>query len=325
MNRSRHRPWIWLRKLLQQLRDLSRRLVEDATVDLRAVFFTWRHGGGRHARPHAIKHAREAIQNRLNRKHCLHFMMRQPRTIEVDKEAACALNARERKRRFNRASAQAGKIHLAHQALCIQLQTAGILIALDAIQQCVDGVRKRGGRKAAKQLDRLIKRMHLDIKTFMFGIRASRGNGTGSRCAKDAVAQIKRRQEITVAKTAFRIPGGLVGVLAHRALHSTLEVRNTTQAPMFIKHANRSRLCIGALANHQIGNIRKRRILHRSTRTVHFAGHVDIAQNLDLRSSDKPDNIAGLLSILAKRAGNRAVRFVVELLGHVREAFFARQ
>ena len=94
---------------------------------------------------------------------------------------------------------------------------------------------------------------------------------------------------------------------------------------MFIKHANRSRLCIGALANHQIGNIRKRRILHRSTRTVHFAGHVDIAQNLDLRSSDKPDNIAGLLSILAKRAGNRAVRFVVELLGHVREAFFARQ
>ena len=252
-------------------------------------------------------------------------MMRQPRTIEVDKEAACALNARERKRRFNRASAQAGKIHLAHQALCIQLQTAGILIALDAIQQCVDGVRKRGGRKATKQLDRLIKRMHLDIKTLMFGIRASRGNGTRTRRAKDAVAQIKRRQEVTVAKTAFRIPGGLVGVLAHRALHSTLEVRNTTQAPMFIKHANRSRLCIGALANHQIGNIRKRRILHRSTRTVHFAGHVDIAQNLDLRSSDKPDNIAGLLSILAKRAGNRAVRFVVELLGHVREAFFARQ
>lgn len=167
--------------------------------------------------------------------------------------------------------------------------------------------------------------MHLDLKTFMFGIRASRGSGAGSRCAKDAVTQVKRCHKVTITKAAFRIPGGLVGALAHRALRSALEVRNTTQAPMFIKHANRSRLRTRALANHQIGNIRKRRVLHRSTRTVHFAEHVDIAQNLDLRSSDKPDNVAGLLSILAKRAGNRAVCFVVELLEHVREAFFVRQ
>ena len=146
------------------MRHLPCNFVINTPVDPRAVPLAWRHRGRRHARPHAVKNARETVQGRLGGEHRFHFVGSETGAIEIDKETMCALDTRKREHRFYRARPKTRKIELSHKALCVQFQPAGVLIGIDTVQQRIDSIGQRGRSKTAEQLNRLIKRIHLDIE-----------------------------------------------------------------------------------------------------------------------------------------------------------------